>query len=124
MRTYEIQNERWTTFFADFTYRHHGKHVSVETLGSVNDIHPEVRDEPLVGIVAASENSRECLELLAGKPPEHAHVHAIARPLHVTVGREDNGQTVALQIDSADGTTTMVRFEPPQEGLPAGFRLS
>ena len=37
---------------------------------------------------------------------------------------EENGRAIALEIESNDGVVTMVRFMPPCEGLPAGYRVS
>jgi len=49
--------------------------------------------------------------------------HAIARPSRVRLA-EENDDAVALQVDSDDGSVTMIRFEPPRENMPEGYTIS
>jgi hypothetical protein len=126
MRTREIERERWTHFLGDFTLLHHGAHVNVETMGEgVAGVQSHLCDLPLVGIVGADPESRsgELIEIIAGDSPDTRATHAIPHPRRVVIAEEDDGQGVALQIDSDDGSITMLRFEPPLEGMPPGFTV-
>jgi hypothetical protein len=49
--------------------------------------------------------------------------HAIPKPSRVCLA-EESGRTVALQVESGDGSITMIRFEPPRENMPEGFTIS
>jgi len=126
MRVREISHDRWHPFFDDFTQLHHGEHVNVETmkegmLGVTRNMH----DLPFVEIVSAAPLAQagEWIEVIAGESADAQTIHSITKPAHVRLAEEDNGQAVALQIESAEGSVTMIRFEPPREGLPAGFRI-
>jgi len=70
-------------------------------------------DLPLVGIVGADPQSGgdEWIEVIAGESPDAQATHCIPRPSHIRLAEEENGQAVALQIESAEGSVTMiVRF--------------
>ena len=126
MRTREIAHERWAHFLGDFAQLHQGEHVNVETIGEgVFGVRSQLSDLPLVGIVDTDKGHREeeWIEIIAGDSPTTAATHAVAHPSRVVVAEEENGQGVALQIDSADGPITMVSFEPSPEGMPPGFTI-
>jgi hypothetical protein len=133
MRTREIAHERWPHFLVDFTQLHQGEHVHVETMGEgVFGVQSQLRDLPLLGIVGADPKARsgegcagdEWIEIIAGESPATAATHCIPHPSRVVLAEEEDGRRVALQIDSADGSITMVRFDPPLEGLPPGFTVA
>ncbi|HEY1923451.1 MAG TPA: DUF5335 family protein [Tepidisphaeraceae bacterium] len=127
MRTKEIRVEDWPPFFSDMTQLHHGERVHVETLWkSDGRVIPHVRDLPLVGIVAAEPKAgaAEWIEIIAGDSAKTHASHSIANPAHVRLAHEDNGQAVAIQIESSKGSITVVRFEETCEGMPAGFTIA
>lgn len=126
MRLREISHDRWHPFFSDFTHLHHGKRVNVETMNEGHlGVRSQVRDLPLVGIMEADPEAGagQWIEVLAGDSPETEATCRIPCPAHVVLAEEENGQAVALQIESAEGQVTMVRFEPSCEGMPPGFRV-
>ena len=135
MRTRQIFYVQWQPFFNDFTQLHQGKHVNVETMGD-GDFGVKSRwcDLPLVGIVCAHPRSGsaddEWIEVIArdsrdsrDSPDTHA-TYSIVKPSKVQLAEEENGRVIALEIESADGSVTMIRFEPSCENMPAGFRIS
>jgi Family of unknown function (DUF5335) len=126
MRTKEIDSEQWPKFFDDFTYLHHGKRVNVETLDAGKaGVTSHVRHLPLVGVVAADPKTGTggWIEIMAGDSAKTHSAHSVSNPAHVRVAEEDNGQVVALQIESSRGLVTLVRFEDTCEGMPAGFTI-
>ena len=127
MRTREIVYEQWQPFFNDFTQLHQGEHVNVETLSQgAFGVKSELCDLPLVGIVGADPKapSGEWIEIIAGDSPATSSTHTIPQPSRVVIAEEENGRGVALQINSADGSVTMLRFEASCENLPEGFKAS
>jgi len=124
MRTKEILVEQWPPFFDDFTQLHQGEHVNVETLGNGEwGVTSQVRDLPLVGIVAGDSKAGigEWIEIIAGDSARTHATHSVPNPTHVRLAEQENGNAVALQIESAEGLVTMVRFERASEGMPPGF---
>ena len=44
----------------------------------------------------------------------NAHLmHAVTHPSHIRIARSDDGRDSALQLESDDGPTTLVRFSNP-----------
>ncbi|MDB5357870.1 MAG: hypothetical protein JWN24_4323 [Phycisphaerales bacterium] len=126
MRTREITHQRWQHFFDDFTQLHEGEHVNVETISQASfGVKSLVCDLPLVGIIGADpkSGSGEWIELITGDSPDAQASCCVAHPSRVVIAEEEDGQAVALQIESADGLITMIRFEPPREGIPQGFTI-
>ncbi|HZN69807.1 MAG TPA: DUF5335 family protein [Tepidisphaeraceae bacterium] len=125
MRTRDISFDQWQTFFDDFSQLHRDEHVNVETLGrGGHGVQSRLRDVPLLGIVPVPNPAQEeWIEVVARDASGACVTHAIARPSRVCVA-EESGDTVALQVESADGSVTMVRFEPPRENMPEGFTIS
>jgi hypothetical protein len=123
MRTREIPHDRWPHFLVDFTELHQGEHVSVETVHE--GVKSHLCDLPLVGIVSADPKAPGggWIDIIAGESPATQATHSVPRPSRVVIAEEEDGKGVALQIDSADGLTTMIRSEPPLEGMPAGFTV-
>jgi hypothetical protein len=126
MKTREIEHDRWQPFFSDFTQLHQGKHVHVETLGSGLGVHSEMHDQPLIGVVVVNTETpdEETIEVVAGGDAKRHADHRISHASRVRIAEEENGACVALQIESADGKVTMIRFEPSPEGFPFGYRIS
>ena len=123
MRTREIDHQRWQPFFSDFTQLHHGEHVNIETLGQGFGVRSAMNDRPLVGVVIADSPSQApSIEVIVGDDVHQNH--RIADASKVRIAEEENGRAIALEIESNDGVVTMVRFMPPCEGLPAGYRVS
>lgn len=127
MRVREISHDRWHPFFDDFTHLHHGEHVNVETMerGGPGVI-ANMSDLPFVEILGADSRAGigEWIEVIAGESPKAQATHCITKPSHVRLAEQEDGRAVALQIESAEGSVTMIRFEPSREGLPAGFRVN
>ena len=128
MQIREIEHDRWRSFFNDFSQLHHGKRVSVESkqVGSLA-AKPSLFDQPLIGIVSVCDvpGIAERIEVIAGSSAADSEAaYRVANPRHVWLGEEENGWMIGLQIECADGSITMVRFEPPREGMPRGFNLA
>ena len=128
MRTREIPIQQWHLFFSDFTLLHQSQHVDVETLsGGDFGALSRVSDMPLVGIILADakpENTGGRIDVIAGETPDHRATCTIDHPSRVYLAEEDNGQTIALQVTSAEGNMTMVRFGAASAGLPEGFLVA
>jgi hypothetical protein len=126
MRTKEILADQWSPFFNDFTQLHQGERVNVETLGNGEwGVTSQVHNLPLVGIVAGDFKAGigEWIEIIAGDSARTHATHSVPNPAHVRLAEEENGKAVALQIESAEGLVTMVRFEYASEGMPPGFTV-
>lgn len=126
MRIREISCDGWRPFFDDFTRLHRGEHVSLEImrargLGFLSPVH----DLPLAGIVEADPKggAGEWIEVITGES-SGTEAHRIPRPSRVILAERENGEAVALQIESSDGDLTVIRFEPSKRGREAAVAVS
>jgi hypothetical protein len=127
MQTRDILYEQWPPFFNDFSRLHQGEHVNVETIGEGSSgVESRLHDLPLIGIVSAHPkgDEDEWIQIIACGSPGSPVTHSIEHPSNVQLAEEENGRAVALQIESAGGCITMVRFEPSRENLPPGYKVS
>ena len=126
MQTRDISCDQWQSFFNDFTQLHHDERIHVETIGRGDQgVRSRLCDLPLLGIVSAqpSPGQEEWIEVIARDASGAPSIHAIPHPSRVCLA-EEGGDAVALQVESADGSITMIRFEPPRENMPEGFTIS
>ena len=123
MQTVEIQPARWSRALAEFSAIHEGWLISVDILSPAIGAQPEVRDLPLVGIVAEPEHRGSLITISAAKFDGEQITHSIHSATSVRLERTDTGADVAMQIESAEGTTTILRLKTPAlpetvDGLP------
>jgi Family of unknown function (DUF5335) len=123
MQTLEIQPARWSRALAEFSSVHEGWLISLDILSPAIGAQPEVRDLPLVGIVAEPEHRGSLITISAAKSGGEQITHSIHSATRVRLERTDAGADVAMQIESAEGTTTILRLRTPAlpetvDGLP------
>ncbi|HEY3171318.1 MAG TPA: DUF5335 family protein [Thermoanaerobaculia bacterium] len=109
MVTREIPPGEWKGFFDEFTRRHEGWLVTVELFGDLG-AQVEADERPLKGIVAETKAGSSPIEILTGDAPDETLTHVVAHPTRVRVEETPEGAEVALEIQSRDEGTTLVRF--------------
>ena len=107
--TREIPPGEWKEFFDEFTRRHEGWLVTVENFGDLG-AQVEAHDRPLKGIVAERREGSSEIEILTGDSPDETLTHVVAHPTRVQVEETAQGAELALEIQSRDEGTTLVRF--------------
>jgi hypothetical protein len=113
MQTVEIQPARWSRALAEFNAMHEGWLVSIDVLSPEIGAQPEVRDLPLVGIVAEPEHGEGLIAISAARLDGEQITHMIHSPTRVRIERLDDGTDAAMQIESAEGITTILRLKTP-----------
>ena len=112
MQTIEIRSDKWSQALSEFSAIHEGWLVSVDVLAPALGAQPEVHDLPLVGVVVEPRHGG-IVTIAAGRSGVGQMTHMVQSPARIWIERTDNGADVALQIESADGTKTIVRFKTP-----------
>ena len=102
METREIPQESWIEFFNGFSKSHQGWIARVEVLGNLG-AQVEADALPLEGI-SADHGGRDIAITLG--PSEHPVEHFVERPSAVRV--EEDAKAAAVQIETAEGVTTIV----------------
>lgn len=110
MKTIEIPRNAWPETFKEFSAMHQGWLISVDVLAPTIGAQPQVHDLPLVGVTAEPRNGAGTITISAATSSVGQITHTIHSPTKVWIERTDGGADAALQIESADGPTTIVRF--------------
>ena len=113
MLTVKIPRDSWPQALDQFSAAHEGWLVSVDLLAPTIGAQPEVRDLPLVGVVAEPPDGGGIISISAARSDFDQITHTIHAPTSVWIERTDKGADAALQIESAEGTTTIVRLKTP-----------
>ena len=113
MLTVKIPRDAWPQTLDHFSAIHEGWLVSVDLLAPAIGAQPEVRDLPLVGVVAEPNDGGGIISISAARSDFDQITHTIHAPTAVWIERTDKGADAALQIESAEGTTTIVRLKTP-----------
>ena len=116
MNTREISREQWVPFLDQFSEAHRGQRIEVRILNKATGDQIGAEQLPLVGITDDYKSSEgELIEVIAGDNPQEHVTHAISHPIHVRIAEREDGSPVAMQIESDDGSSTLVRFLPPMD---------
>jgi hypothetical protein len=107
--TREIPREGWDTFFARFSDDHETQFVAVEVMGNEIGAQVEGRTLLLSGISRADQDNQSLALMFDSVNGEHV-THMVNKPTRVWVQRSSDNTDEALEIESADGTRTLVRF--------------
>ena len=110
MRTAELPREAWVQQLNEFSAIHDGWLVSLDVLDPEIGAQPEIDNLPLLGVsVDRIDHDGTIAVSVARSATEHfTHIiHAVTR---IYVERTDDGADAALEIESVDGTTTVLRF--------------
>lgn len=109
MRNRQIPRTEWFRFFQDFSTRHEDWLVTVRVLNPRLGSQVEARDLPLEGIVA-DPAGKQPISIHLGRDPRDHIEHEISDPVQVWVELADNGAEEAIDIESVDGTKTILQF--------------
>ena len=113
--TREIPREAWNTFFSRFSNDHETQFVAVEVMG--RDIGAQVEGRALLlSGISPADDAGESLALMFDSVNGEHLTHMVNKPTHVWLQRTAGNTDEALEIESADGTRTLVRFTPYEAG--------
>jgi len=114
MNTEEIPRDEWIQFLDEFTREHQGWPVNVEVLDEELGAQTQVRDAPLQGISAdVRPAGNHNVSIIVGEEQNPSLTHIVPNTRHVRVARSEDGDDEALEIEAADGSRTLVRFQLP-----------
>jgi hypothetical protein len=123
MQRCEIPPEHWTQCLDRFNRMHVGRPAHVCTSGAPAGCASNADDLPLIGVTAgdrAPGNVGE-LHVMVGGPGAPHDDHLVPRPRRLWMADWNDGCSSLLEIDSDDGSTTLVQVGPPEQLLPEGM---
>src|SRR6185503_19681055 len=114
--TQEIPREGWNRFFARFNHDHEMQMVTVEIFGAEIGAQVEGRSLLLGGISAGDDNADSLVLMFDAVDGEHL-THMVNDPTHLWIQRTPDNTDEALEVESANGTRTLVRLrhQPSRE---------
>lgn len=113
MPVVEIPYAEWADFCENFSLSHRGWLVNIEVAEGSGAPLVLSRDMPLRSITAEKRNGVDMIRIVAGDGAENHIAHPIPQPRLLKFQQSEQGAHEGLNIVSADGTTTSVRFRSP-----------
>jgi len=108
----EIPAEQWIGFFDSFSRQHEGWLASIE-ITEGNAKRTELRDRPLEGISCDQIGARDEIYLSFDGGEGVNLTHPVRNPMKVVFRRDIEGAHEGIDLNSADGSLTSVRFRIP-----------
>jgi hypothetical protein len=109
MRTIELAREAWADRLNEFTAIHEYWLVSVEVLGELG-AQPEISNLPLLGVSIDRLDHDDVVVISVARSVSHHLTHVIEAVTRIFLQKTDDGADAALELESADGTKTILRF--------------
>ena len=125
MQTVVIPRADWRAKLDEFSTAHQGWRVSLELLEPAFGAQPEIDDLPLRGVTAEVGARDSAITIAAGTKMDQI-THTIHTPTRVQLEQNDAGADMALEIESSDHATAILRFTTPVpvetvDGVPREF---
>jgi hypothetical protein len=111
MRTIDVPQKDWARTLDQLSAIHDGWLVSLEVLGPTLGAQPQIHELPLRGITAESGSQDPVITIAASHADGEQITHIIHAPTRVQIEKTDEGADVAVQIQSGDGTASILRFK-------------
>ncbi len=110
MQTVEIRRADWAGRLDEFTAVHDGWLVSVDVLTPEIGAQRQIDNLPLLGVSADRINHDGSVAVSVARPGGAHFTHVIREVKRITIEQTNDGADAGLQIESGDGTKTIVRF--------------
>jgi hypothetical protein len=114
--TIEIPKSEWLNFCDLFSRQHEGRLATMEIAGADLGDQLEAEQYSFNGISYDPKGtSRDSIDIELGADPDRHVNHAVSRPRRVMLLLTEEGAHEGLDIESEDGTKTIVRFQTAQK---------
>jgi hypothetical protein len=118
----EITRDEWLPFFDAFSGMHRGWLVTLEVRGMRPDSEVRASGVPFEEIAAEGSRDGERISIVLRPTQSDEISHVVEAPAHVWLRREAWSSDASLEIESAQGITTLLRFNNaelprPTDGL-------
>jgi Family of unknown function (DUF5335) len=123
MNTQEIPRDGWSTFLNTFSRQHEGWLATLEVFADELGAQEAARELPLEGISSESTNDGlATITINLGRNADDHLTHEVNAPTHLWLQQTQELGNAALEIESAEGTKTLLRFRTslPSEMIDGG----
>jgi hypothetical protein len=111
MPTIDVPQKDWIQTLNQFSALHDGWIVSLDVLAPTLGAQPQIRELALRGITAEFATREPIITIAASRADGEHITHIIHSPTRVQIERTSDGADVAVQIQSDDGTASILRFK-------------
>lgn len=105
-----VPRERWGEFFDQFSDGNRGRHISIEIISSELGDEELIKNAPLMAMVYDRPGKGDDLAIEVGTD-EVTYAHTVDSPTEVSTGQNSTGQIIAIWINDAAKTKTLIRLE-------------
>ncbi len=116
----EITRDEWLPFFDAFSGMLRGSRVTVEVRGAPSGGDVRTTDVPFEEIAAEGGRGGERISIVLRPTQSDEVSHVVEAPLHVWLRQTSGSPEGDLEIQSARGTTTLLRFSGFELPRPVG----
>ena len=109
MRTIEVPRREWTHRLDQFSREREGWPVSLDVCAESIGAQPQFRRLSLAG-VTAEPTGGGTISITVSVPLGGFLTHTIHSPAHVFMEQDDKGVDASLEVESADGTKSILQF--------------
>lgn len=110
MRTQEIPRHEWRPFLEAFSVRNRHRLATVRVLRDQLGAQVEVRDRPFQALFFEARD--DAMTMVMGADADAPMEHPVRVPQRLWLEFGETGTEAALQIESGDGTRTILEFRP------------
>ena len=111
MRTVEVPQKEWAHALNEFSTTHEGSLISLDILAPTLGAQPQIRELPLRGVTAETTPRGSAIMISAAQGDGEQVTHVIPSPTHVRIEQTNEGADLALQVESVEGVTVILRFK-------------
>jgi hypothetical protein len=105
----EVEPKEWISFLDSFSRQHEAWLASIEVATPSGRL-TEVVNRRLRGVSIDHADGKQRAYVEVGNTPDQCLTHVIESPRRIIFKRSGTGAHEGLEIESAGGSTTMVRF--------------
>jgi hypothetical protein len=111
-KTQDVARDRWTPFLAEFTRENRGAHARLTIIGADTEIGAQVetQNRPLDGVSADLKDGEHTVWISFGSRARDHTTHGIPRATTIRTLAAVEGGGAVLEVESADGTKTLLEL--------------
>jgi hypothetical protein len=109
----EIPRGEWLSFLDCFNRQHERWLVTVEIVAEQLGHVIAVENRALQGVTPESSDGHDRIVIAVGTAEADHMTHFVSDPKRIRMLETSSGAHLGLEIEAADGTTTLVRFRGP-----------
>ena len=108
----DVPHDQWQAFLDGFSGEHMNWLATVEVADPMGRL-ILVKERRLKGVSFDQGSGHERAYVQIGSTPEEHMTHTVERPTRITIQQTQTGAHKGLEVASADGSITLIRFRSP-----------